>query len=92
MFKLSDNASGKVRNAALQILELIKAKIGEQAIAKVLNEINDIKKKKIDEAADVIILDPVYDNEFLNNKKKNAIIQVLLMITITTLITMAIRI
>lgn len=70
MFKLSDDASGEVRNAALQILGLIKAKIGEQSISKVINEINNIKKKKIDEAAEAVVLDPIYDIESLNNKMK----------------------
>ncbi len=74
LHKLSDDASGEVRNSALQILGLIKAKIGEQAISSVVNEINNIKKKKIDEAAEVVILDPIYDNDSIkikNDEKNN---------------------
>lgn len=69
LFKLSEDASGDVRNISLEVLGFIKGKIGEQAIAKFINEMNNIKKKKLDDAAEACKLDPLYDNEVFNHKQ-----------------------
>jgi cytoskeleton-associated protein 5 len=72
MFKLSDDASPDVRNAALTTIGVIKFRIGDMPISKILNELCDIKKKKVDEASKNVTVDPIYDkDDSKDNKKKN---------------------
>lgn len=75
MFTLSDDASPDVRHAALNTIGVIKFRVGDMPISKVLNEINNIKKAKVDEAAKKVEVDPIYDKDDTpqNNKKSNNI-------------------
>jgi hypothetical protein len=63
LFKLSDDANGGVRSAALKALGTIKFRVGELAISKIINQLCDLKKKKIDEAAEGIFVDPIYNTD-----------------------------
>jgi hypothetical protein len=78
LFKLSDDANGDVRNAALKCLGVLKCRVGEMQISKIINELCDIKKKKVDEAAEGVTVDPMYDKDDkpvnANNKNKKAVI------------------
>lgn len=74
LFKVTDDANADVRNSALRTLGVIKYRVGDIAISKVLNQICTIKKKKIDEAAENVIVDGIYNVEekpvkILNNNK-----------------------
>jgi len=63
MFILSEDSSPDVRNAALKTIGVIKFRVGEMLISKVLNDISEIKKKKVDEAAKNVVIDPIYDKD-----------------------------
>lgn len=78
MFRLTDDASPDVRNAALTTIGVIKYRIGDMPISKILNELCDIKKKKVDEASKNVTVDPIYDKDDSKemkdiNKKKNLV-------------------